>query len=73
MKIYIEILATCIFLGAIYGWKAGVFFWNFLFINSYGLKAERSNREVRNIRVSDLMLVGLIILEISLFIKSWKK
>ena len=48
-------------------------FWNFLFINSYGLKAERSNREVRNIRVSDLMLVGLIILEISLFIKSWKK
>lgn len=51
-------------------------FWNFLFINSYGLKAERSNRKarkVRNIRVSDLMLVGLIILEISLFIKSWKK
>ena len=26
MKIYIEILATCIFLGAIYGWKAGVLF-----------------------------------------------
>lgn len=26
MKIYIEILVTCIFLGAIYGWKAGVFF-----------------------------------------------
>lgn len=25
MKIYVEILATCIFLGAIYGWKAGVF------------------------------------------------
>lgn len=26
MKIYIEILATCIFLGAIYGWKAGELF-----------------------------------------------
>lgn len=26
MKIYIEILATCIFLGALYVWKAGVFF-----------------------------------------------
>lgn len=26
MRIYIEILATCIFLGAIYGWKAGAFF-----------------------------------------------
>lgn len=26
MKIYVEIFVTCIFLGAIYGWKAGVFF-----------------------------------------------
>lgn len=34
---------------------------------------KRSNREVRNIRVLDLMLVGLVILEISSFIKSLKK
>lgn len=37
------------------------------------MTSQQNGREVRNIRVFDLMLVGLIILEISLFIKSWKK
>ena len=37
MKIYIEIFVTCIFLGEIYGWKAGEFFFDLLFIDSYGM------------------------------------